>query len=131
MFLNRLSEEEKKAFISLSVHASKSNGIVEAAEVEMMQEYCNEMGILLVDFDDVMKLEDIIEVFAKANEHVKKIVTLEILGLFYSDGVYDEDEKTFVKEYAQKIGVSTEIIEKQTEAIKEYLDVLGKVAELI
>lgn len=131
MFLSRLLEEEKKAFISLSIHASKANGIIEDTEVEMMQEYCREMEILTIDFDDAMKLDDIVEVFSKSDEHVKKIVTLEILGLVYSDGIYDEAEKSFVKEYAEKIGVSAETVDKQSEVIKQYLDVLGKLAELI
>ena len=30
MFLNQLSDKEKNAFISLSVHASKSNGVFAA-----------------------------------------------------------------------------------------------------
>jgi uncharacterized protein YgfB (UPF0149 family) len=56
---------------------------------------------------------------------------LETLGLAYSDGVYDDSEKSFIKEFAKKIGLTDEDVDKQTIAIKEYLEALKKVAEVI
>lgn len=46
MFLNQLSNEEKNAFISLSVKISEANGVFDELEKEMIQEYCKEMEIL-------------------------------------------------------------------------------------
>ena len=44
---------------------------------------------------------------------------LETLGLLYSDGEFDDTEKEFINEYAKKIGLTEEDVDKQTEAIKE------------
>lgn len=131
MFLNQLSDKEKNAFISLSVHASKSNGVLAEEEKAMIQEYCKEMDIPLFDANDAISMDEIVAVFNESELTIKKIVLLEMLGLVYSDGEYDDSEKGFVIEYANKIGLTDEDVEKQTEAVKTYLDALKKVAEAI
>jgi tellurite resistance protein len=131
MFLNQLSEMEKNAFISLSVHVSNANGVFAEEEKAMIQEYCREMGIPFFDADNSMHMEEIVATFGKSDIRIKKIVLLETLGLAYSDGVYDDSEKSFIKEFAKKIGLTDEDVDKQTIAIKEYLEALKKVAEVI
>jgi len=131
MFLNQLSENEKNAFISLSVHVSNANGAFVDEERAMVQEYCKEMGILFFDAEKTISLDETISVFKDSNVRIKKIVLLEILGLAYSDGEFDNSEKGFIKEYAKKIGLSDNDVDKQTEVIKVYIEALKKVAEVI
>lgn len=131
MFLGRLSEKEKNAFLSLSVHASNSNGVFVEEEKMMIREYCKEMEIPFFDVEKTIPLDKVVELFKESELSIKKIVLLEILGLLYSDGVVDDSEKKFVNEYAKKIGLTKEDVEKQTAAIKEYIHVLKKVAEVI
>ncbi len=131
MFLGRLSEKEKNAFLSLSVHASNSNDVFAEEEKMMIREYCKEMEIPFFDIEKTIPLDKVVELFKESELSIKKIVLLEILGLLYSDGVVDDSEKKFVNEYAKKIGLTKEDVEKQTAAIKEYIHVLKKVAEVI
>lgn len=131
MFLSQLSEKEKNAFISLSVHASNINGIFVEEEKVMIQEYCKEMGIPFFDADNAISMDEVVKVFKNSENSIKKIVLLETLGLLYSDGEFDDSEKGFINDYAMKIGLSDEDIERQTVAIKEYLEALKKVAEAI
>lgn len=131
MFLGQLSDKEKNAFISLSVHASNSNGVFAEEEKVMIQEYCKEMGIPFFDADNAISMDEVVAVFKESELKIKKIVLLEILGLVYSDEVFDDTEKGFINEYAQKIGLTDEDVAKQTVAIKEYLEALKKVAEAI
>ena len=131
MFLGRLSEKEKNAFLSLSVHASNSNGVFAEEEKMMIRGYCKEMEIPFFDVEKTIPLDKVVELFKESELSIKKIVLLEILGLLYSDGVVDDSEKKFVNEYAKKIGLTKEDVEKQTAAIKEYIHVLKKVAEVI
>ena len=131
MFLGQLSETEKMAFISLSVHASNSNGVFASEEQMMIQEYCREMGIPFFDAENAVSMDDVINVFNDSELHIKKVVLLETLGLLYSDGNFDESEKGFVKDFAQRVGLTEEDVMKQTAAIKEYLEALKKVAEAI
>lgn len=131
MFLGQLSEKEKNAFISLSVHVSNSNGVFADEEKVMIQEYCKEMGIPFFDAENTISMEEVVTIFTESELHIKKIVLLETLGLVYSDGVFDDDEKGFVYDYAKKIGLTDEDVNKQTVAIREYLEALKKVAEAI
>ena len=131
MFLGKLSEKEKNAFISLSVHASNSNGDFAEKEKMMIQEYCKEMGIPFFDANNAISMDEIIAVFQESDLPIKKIILLETLGLVYSDGVFDESEKGFISDFAKKIGLTEEDVVKQTAAIKEYLAALKKVAEAI
>ena len=96
MFLNQLSEREKKAFLELTVHVSNSNGVFADEEKAMIQEYCKEMEIKEFNMDNIVPLEEIIGEIKKSSLHIKKIILLEILGLVYADGTYDADEKSFV-----------------------------------
>ena len=131
MFLGKLSEKEKNAFISLSVHASNSNGDFAEEEKMMIQEYCKEMGIPFFDANNAISMDEVIAVFLESERSIKKIVLIETLGLVYSDGVFDELEKGFISGFAKKIGLTEEDVAKQTAAIKEYLAALKKVAEAI
>ena len=131
MFLGKLSEKEKNAFISLSVHASNSIGDFAEEEKMMIQEYCKEMGIPFFDANNAISMDEVIAVFLESERSIKKIVLIETLGLVYSDGVFDELEKGFISGFAKKIGLTEEDVAKQTAAIKEYLAALKKVAEAI
>ena len=131
MFLGQLSEKEKNAFISLSIHASNSNGVFANEEKVMIQDYCKEMGIPFFNAENAIPMDEVVAVFAESELQIKKIVLLETLGLLYSDGEFDDTEKGFINEYAKKIGLTDEDVDKQMEAIKEYLAVLKKVAEAI
>lgn len=131
MFLGQLSEKEKNAFISLSVYASKVNGVFAEDEKEMIQEYCREMGIPFFDAENVIAMDEVVDVFKNAELSIKKIVLLETLGLVYSDGNYDDSEKEFVSDFAKKIELTDADVQKQTVVIKEYLDALKKVAEAL
>lgn len=131
MFLNQLSEKEKDAFISLSVHASNANGVFAEEEKIMIEEYCKEMSISFFDAKDVKSMDEVIAVFKESDLHIKKIVLLETLGLVYSDGNYDDEEKGFIKEFAGMIELEKSDVEKLTEVIKKYLEVLKEIGEII
>ena len=122
MFLNQLSTEEKELFISLSVHAAESNGDFAEEERSMLQEYCKEMNIFDASQDKPMS--EIISTYKNSNITVKRIVLLEILGLLYADGVYDEKENKFASEFAVSIGLKEEDVIKQEELLKRYLELM-------
>ena len=131
MFLNQLNHREKEAFISLSIHAGKANGVLEENEIVMVREYCQEMELPMYDDKDIAPLSDVYGVFKSSDERIKKIVLLEVLGLIYADGNYDEYEKSFVTNFAEAISLSEQTVEDLTIVIKDYLDVLKRIGELI
>ena len=131
MFLNQLTMLEKESFISLSIHAAKANGIFADEEYAMLEEYCKEMGIAFFDANNVKSLEQVFDVYKDSDEKNKKIVLFEILGLLYSDGAYDDLEKKFAIDFAEKVGLSKEIVEMQTELLIRYLDLVKEIGNVI
>lgn len=131
MFLNQLSEKEKEIFISLSIHVSNSNGVFADEERDMIQEYCKEMEMPVFDENNVKSMNDVVAVLAESDLHIKKVVLLEIMGLVYSDGTYDQAEKGFIKEFAEKIGLTDDDVKKQSVVIKEYIDILKRIGEVV
>ncbi len=128
MFLKRLDQIEKEAFISLTVNAAEANGHFADEEHQMIEEYCEEMGIAFFDAKNTKPMEDVIRVFVDSNDQHKKIAILEIVGLMYADGDYDAEEKAFVNRFCDAIDVPQEALLKCEETLKKYI---GMTKELI
>lgn len=131
MFLNELSFQEKKMFLDLSIHVAKANNVLASEEKALISAYCNEMQLPAIELYETEPLETITSYFALADKRVKNIILLEILGLVYVDGSFDEDEIKVVKKFAEEIGISVEVYDKLYEAIKEYYVVFHKLAEVL
>ncbi len=131
MFLKRLDQIEKEAFVSLAVKAAEANGQSADEEYQMLEAYCEEMGIAFFDAKNVKPIEDVIKVFADSPDQHKKIAVLEIIGLMYADGEYDEIEKTFVEKFADGIGVSHDDVKKSEEVLVKYISMTRDILECI
>lgn len=131
MFLNRLSNEEKKAFIGLSVYAAMCNGDFHDKEKDMIEEYCKEMGIAFFDAENITSLSEIINLYSKSETATKRIVLMELLGLMYTDGNFDDKEKEFVKKIAQGIGLNQHDIDVQQKVLQKYMAVIEEMTKAI
>ena len=131
MFLSQLSYQEKKMFLDLSVHVAKANDVFAAEEKAMISAYCTEMQLPAIELYETEPMETITAYFALADEHVKKIVMIEVLGLAYSDGDFDNKEIDFVKKFASEIGITEDVFDALHDAIKEYYFICKKLADAI
>lgn len=127
MLLNELTKNEKDAFVSLSIYVAKANGVFENEEKGMIEEYCKEMNLESYDLENIKPIEEVFDIYSKSDEKIKKIVFLEILGLVYADGTYDEKENSFLIEFAKKINLPEKDVAVLTEVILKYLDVLREI----
>jgi len=131
MFLNGLSYQEKKMFLDLSIHIAKANDVLSGEEKALISAYCSEMQMPAIELYDTEAIETVIAYFAMAEESVKKIVILEILGLAYVDGAYDETEEKLVKRVAEEIGIDDKTYKKLHKAIQDYYQTINKLAEMV
>jgi len=131
MFLSQLSYQEKKMFLDLSIHVAKANGVLASEEKALISEYCAEMQLPAIELYETEPFETVTSYFALADNHVKKIVTLEILGLVYVDGDFDKEESKMVENIANEIGISEETYAFLHDSIKEYYCVCKKLAEAV
>jgi hypothetical protein len=99
MFLTKLQQEEKEAFLELAYLMATVDGKFSVFENPIIAKYKKEM-----DLDDYkikgLAIDDILKVFKE--ERSKHIVLTEILRLVYSDGIVHETELesiTLIKEH--------------------------------
>ena len=131
MFLSQLSEKEKNAFISLSVHASNSNGIFADEEKVMIQEYCKEMGIPFFDANNAISMDEVVDVFKASELQIKKIVLLELISVGYASGDYCDKERAYLRDVAEKIGVDSEKLGQIEDWVQGFISHIGSGASIV
>ena len=131
MFLNQLSHQEKRMFLDLSIHVAKANDVLSAEEKTMISQYCSEMELSPIELYETEPLETVTDYFSLADDRVKRIIMLEIYGLVYADGSFDEDESAMVNKFAESIGMAPEECARLHDAITEYYSVCVKLAEVV
>lgn len=129
MFLNTLSTEEKSMFLDMAIHASQINGLVEESERSILEQYCKEMDIKPYEKTKLHSINEIKEFFSSSSEVSKRVAVLELLGLGYIDGIYDETENAVVKDFAIGIGLSEETYKLLNRDIDQYITILGIIQE--
>jgi len=92
MFLNRLENKEKVAFLKLAHHLARSDGDFSESEKNVIATYCLEMQIKDIAYSK--KEFDLKQVLGEfESRENQKIVLLEVMALVYSDGLHTEEQK--------------------------------------
>ena len=129
MFLEKLSEHEKEAFLDLARATAKADGMVEDAEMDMIRRYCREMSMDEHKIYDVKTVDEAAEFFSKASSKVQNIVIVELLMLCSADKEEEKEEKKFISDLAGKIGISEEtygILKKDVKAYRSLVHDMKK-----
>ncbi len=129
MFLNTLNTEEKSMFLDMAIRTSQANGLFEESELDMLKQYCKEMDIKPCKKTELHTIDEIKAFFTNSSDTTKRIVVLELLGIGYIDGNFDEAENNVVKDFAIGIGLTEEIYNKLNRDIDQYITVLGIIQE--
>ena len=129
MFLEKLSEREKEVFLDLARATAKANGMVEDSEKEMIRRYCREMSMDEHKIYDEVTVDEAAEFLKGSSSKVRNIIIVELMILCSADGEKDKEEKKFVKDFAEKIGISLEtydILKKDVKAFHEMIHDMKK-----
>ncbi|MEH6993628.1 hypothetical protein V7075_13095 [Neobacillus drentensis] len=101
MFLTKLQQEEKEAFLELAYLMATIDGKFSVFENPVIVKYQKEM-----DLEDYkikgLAIEDILQVFKE--ERSKHIVLIEILRIVYSDGIVHENEQDSIRLIKEHFG---------------------------
>ena len=130
MFLNKLDENEKKAFLALALKIQNIDGKITSGEIRVIKEFCQEMNIPS-DLKEKYSLEDISNVFSKSSVYVKKAVIFEALGLAYADGKLDDKENEIISAIAKSIGLTDDVVDKLDEYILRYIVFVEEISEVM
>jgi tellurite resistance protein len=101
MFLTKLQQEEKEAFLELAYLMATIDGKFSVFENPVIMKYQKEM-----DLEDYkikgLAIDDILKVFKQ--ERSKHIVLIEILRIVYSDGIVHENEQDSIRLIKEHFG---------------------------
>lgn len=120
MFLNRLNNNEKVAFLELAHHIAHSDNDFSDDQKSIIEKYCLEMQIADINYDD--DKFDIYETLAEIESpRSRKIVILEIMALIYSDSFLHEEERKVLEKMLEEFDLSYNISIVYTEWAKAML----------
>ncbi|RXT02773.1 TerB family tellurite resistance protein [Ammoniphilus sp. CFH 90114] len=129
MFLNQLQEQEKKAFIELAHLVAMADGYLNEKERELIELYKHEMGISEEYALQDLPLDSILAQFE--TEASKNIAFIEVLGLIFADGGYNDEERKIVKTIKQGFGFTPEKYETCKAWVRRIQDVYAEGLSLI
>ncbi len=129
MFLNKLEDNEKVAFLTLAHHIARSDGDFSENEQNTIATYCMEMQIQDIDYNESnFDLDTILsEITSKENQ---KILLLEIMALIYSDGLHEEEQK-ILNVITEKYNISEALCVVYSEWSKSILSISNQGQTLI
>lgn len=120
MFLNRLKKEEKIAFLELAHYIARSDNDFSKLEENIINQYCMEMQIDNVNFDE--NIFDIDKTLSKiSDKKSQKIVLLEIITLIYSDNYLHIGEQKVLDTIVEKFDFDKTLYVVYTEWAKSIL----------
>ena len=109
MFLIRLNQKEKVAFLELAYYVANSDNDFSSKEEDVINSYCVEMQIDNIDFDKSNFDLD----FTLSNiesSQSQKIVLLEIMALDYSDNILHQAEAKVLQSMADKFQLNPKLV---------------------
>ena len=130
MYLNKLNDNEKKAFMAFARLVQGADGNFSEDEEIMIKGYYHEMN-LFGEREEKFSIEELIDIFNGSTIENKKIIIFEAIGLAYADGEYDESEKNTIQRVANGIGITDEIMNKLDDYVLKYIVLVSEINDMI
>ena len=128
MFLNNLSENEKKAFLTLAKEFILVDGVLSPEEEDLVNIMKAEMGIEDGFPDGEKSRQDLFKMFASKKSQVSALMEME--GLGYANMEYHVQEKAFIHEMAESFGVTQDELDTIDEWVVRQVALLYEASEL-
>jgi len=129
MFLNNLSEIEKKAFLTLAKEFILVDGVFSPEEEGLVRIMKEEMGIDEGFPEGEKTRKELFNLFASRKSRISAIMEME--GLGYANMEYHIQEKAFIKEMADAFGLSQNELDSIDEWVIRQVALLYEAHELL
>ena len=131
MYLGLLSKSEQKFFLEIARYSMGLNGEYKEVEEEILLAYKHECQ--LPDYkayrqDDI---EEIIATFNSSAKRTKKIVLIELLGIFLADGEVCVNELNFLYTLSKRFNINEDELKKIRHWVETINGVVKEGYELI
>ncbi len=131
MFLAKLENQQKKAFMTLAHAIVWADGVQDEGEISMMNQYKMEMNLPLSYDETQGNIEQAISVFASTPRTLKREVIFELVALACAGDDYETEETAMI----QKVQTAFEVDEVFLNVCKDYIQQLTalyqKIGELV
>jgi uncharacterized tellurite resistance protein B-like protein len=127
MFLNHLSLNEKKAFLSLAKEFILVDGELSPEEEDLVKIMKAEMGIEEGFPEGEKSRQELFKMFVNKRSRIAALI--EMQGLGYANMEYHIQEKAFVKEMAETFGISEEELDRIDEWVVRQVALLYEANE--
>ena len=125
MFLNKLENEEKVAFLELAHHIARSDRNFTNREKEIIATYCLEMQIDdIIYTEETYNLDTTLSKFS--NNPNQKIILLEVMALIYSDNILHKEEKKILDVMISKFDLNPILVDVYAEWTKSILAITAQ-----
>lgn len=109
MFLNRLSMNEKQAFLVLAHHVAHSDNEFSMEEEILIAKYCMEMQMDDIEYDEArFDLASVLNTF-ECDSH-QKIALLELMALIHADGNVAKEEQQLLNDMIAHFGLNPNLV---------------------
>ncbi len=123
MLLTKLTEENKKNFLNLSLYLVKADEKFKNIEKKLIDSQCAEMGIDNNAYEPDCSYEDICEIInTSATNAEKKIMLIELISLALIDEDFDEKEKQFIEKVRNLLGIPQETAEQAMSIVSNIIN---------
>ncbi|TLX46087.1 TerB family tellurite resistance protein [Pseudoalteromonas phenolica] len=109
MFLNRLTINEKQAFLVLAHHVAHSDNDFSMEEEILIAKYCMEMQMDDIEYDEArFDLASVLNTF-ECDSH-QKIALLELMALIHADGNVAKEEQQLLNDMVAHFGLNPNLV---------------------
>ena len=130
MFLNKLSNNEKNAFLKLAHYIARSDNDFSGDQKNIISTYCLEMEIEDINYNE--ESFDLEQTLSKIEtKSGQKIALLELMALVYSDNILHDEEKKVLDSMIKKFDFNPILIDIYAEWTKSILAITAQGQALI
>ncbi|MDX1809513.1 MAG: TerB family tellurite resistance protein [Sulfurospirillaceae bacterium] len=130
MFLMELESREKFAFLKIANYLAKLDGIFAKNEKEIIKEYCLEMGIDNIYFEnEKFDLSDTLAIFKSRKS--QKILLLELMILVHADNEFQFIEKELIQKISSFFQIEDDEVKQTSSWGKSISELRNEALEFI
>ncbi|OPY55807.1 MAG: Dna-J like membrane chaperone protein [Pelotomaculum sp. PtaU1.Bin035] len=120
MFANMLLKEEKESLLKLLLYLSMIDGKLTKEEIDFINSIASEIGLSSQNISDNIDDLEIDGILSEIkSDSSKKILLIELVNIAVSDGEYSDTEKRGLEIICNKLGISSEILNRIEKWVSE------------
>lgn len=124
MYLEMLSEKERKIFMDLAYMAMECDGEVAQEELEMIRSY--EAECRLPGFKRTQRtFDECIKLLKQSEMQHRRIVLLELIGIWEADNVWKTPELNMMDRVSASLGISQDLANRMKRWSREFREIIA------